>query len=423
MSARDRVLESIKLTTPSGVEHVAKWRGNAYSVEKKVARFEYPGVDGGSTQDLGLKSQDLPLTLYFDGDNHDVLSENFVSSMSERGAWSVIHPVMGSMTLQPLSVKPSVEPVKSSTVTVVETTWIRDIPDFRSRSIQSLSSEVAEKAKDLVPDKIEDGDKPYPVGDEPARFSFVSYVRRVMGIIKGVVAKIFSVANEIRENITLAIDTLNYLLTQPYMIATNALGLLNQIIALPALTNDLVTSKIRLYKTLGEEVRSMFRKDGEDSIATAASARSNDFVQNSIVAAMCLSTTVGSVLSRAEAFEISRDIQSETASVIELSDYMQSILQKRFSKDSYLGDMAGFDSLVQLTGITVGFVISDNYAPSIEKRFRVGSVTSTLKLAIENYPDKTVDDAFDFFIDTNGISGLDNEIIFLGAGREVVVYV
>lgn len=423
MAARDRVLDRVVLTSPSGVRHECKWRGDDVDVDKKVVRFEYPGVNGGSTQDLGLKSQLLPLTLFFDGPDHDLLSQNFVSSMSEKGAWGVVHPVLGTMSLQPAGIVLKIRPVESSTVTVVETKWIRGVPAFNFVSVGEAESSIRNQAETIAPSVLEEIPDIAPVDEPGERQSFISYMQGVISSIREAVAKFFNLASKARSYLNTALATIDELLTSAFMVASSVLSLVDQVIQFIAKIPDLVRNKIQLFKSLGDRIRGIFRKSGEDAAVTQASARANDSVQRSIIAGACLATTEGDVLSRTEAFEIAQEIISQYEDVISLSDFIESVLQRRFSKDSYLGDIFGYDSLKNLVGRTVGYVISENYAPSIEKRYKLKNSDSTLKIAMQNYPDRSVDDAYDYFIETNGITGLNNEAIYLTAGREVVFYI
>ncbi len=69
---RGRLRDSVQLTSPDGNIFNPLWRKDSYSGNKKLGIFEYPKVDGTIIQDLGINGTRYPLTLYFEGPDHDI---------------------------------------------------------------------------------------------------------------------------------------------------------------------------------------------------------------------------------------------------------------------------------------------------------------------------------------------------------------
>ncbi|VVE59761.1 DNA circulation family protein [Pandoraea captiosa] len=67
------------------------------SIEKDVARYAYPNVDGEDIVDMGLKARETTMTAVFFGDDYEERMKAFLSALAERGAAELIHPVFGSM--------------------------------------------------------------------------------------------------------------------------------------------------------------------------------------------------------------------------------------------------------------------------------------------------------------------------------------
>ncbi|CAB3764097.1 DNA circularization protein [Paraburkholderia humisilvae] len=66
------------------------------TLERDVARYSYPHVDGEDIEDLGGKT-DVNLTAVFFGDDYEKRLKNFLGALSQRGPGELIHPVFGSM--------------------------------------------------------------------------------------------------------------------------------------------------------------------------------------------------------------------------------------------------------------------------------------------------------------------------------------
>ena len=143
MGYRERLRSNIQLTSPDGTVFTALWIGNESPQSKKVGVFNYPGVNGSTVQDLGTSSTTYPLTLRFAGDDNDLEAVAFMAALKEKGVWEIIHPVLGSLTLQPLSFTPDWQPVTSGGITQIETEWIEPLIDSALPSTVELQGTVA----------------------------------------------------------------------------------------------------------------------------------------------------------------------------------------------------------------------------------------------------------------------------------------
>lgn len=421
MAAQDRVTDTILLTSPSGTLHEAKWVGNDISVNKKVTVFEYPDINGASSQDLGISAQNYPLDIYFDGENHDISAQNFEVSLLESGPWRVIHPVNGEVTLQPLSFTFKVQPVKSQTATIVSGKWVRVTPRFSANAVPDSSSTVARTAQNLIPDTLDSsGAFPEPKTEEEIQ-SFKALMRGFISIISESVRSYYTMVSDLRQEISKRLYQLEEFIDGPFFAASTAIGLVNQIILLPATVDDLVKNKVRFYKRLGEQFRNLTTVSDENRTATVSQIRENDYVSQSVIAGSCLATTSGGVLSRAESFEIINDISSLYNDTIAYNDIFQEKYSAERSRFSYVNQISTYDSLRNLVFRTIGFVIDANYSSPVQKIVTITESTPALEFAIDNYPNLTPEDAFDFLISTNDLTG--NDIVQLGIGKEIILYV
>ncbi|WP_321933704.1 DNA circularization protein [Burkholderia cenocepacia] len=66
-------------------------------IEREVARYAYPYVDGEDIVDMGQKARETSLTAIFFGDDYDERLKTFLNAISQPGPGELVHPVFGSM--------------------------------------------------------------------------------------------------------------------------------------------------------------------------------------------------------------------------------------------------------------------------------------------------------------------------------------
>ncbi|WP_124076174.1 DNA circularization protein [Burkholderia gladioli] len=66
-------------------------------IERDVARYAYPHVDGEDIVDLGQKARETTLVAIFFGDDYEERLKAFLNAISQTGPGELVHPVFGSM--------------------------------------------------------------------------------------------------------------------------------------------------------------------------------------------------------------------------------------------------------------------------------------------------------------------------------------
>lgn len=66
-------------------------------IEREVARYAYPYVDGEDIVDLGQKARETSLTAIFFGDDYEERLKTFLNAISQPGPGELVHPIFGSM--------------------------------------------------------------------------------------------------------------------------------------------------------------------------------------------------------------------------------------------------------------------------------------------------------------------------------------
>lgn len=428
-----RVADHITFTSPSGLVFEAQWIGGERTYSKKTAEFNYAGVNGSTIQDWGLNSAKLPLDFWFTDQFHRITAANFQAAMSEKGPWKIFHPTQGLLSAQPTEITVDDQPVKSNNVTAVKTQWIIAIPNTKQQStalsMGSILSDIG-----IVSDKTGDG-----VNLKEPRFleSFRSTMKSIMAVLKKIIGGLTATVNtalNIVTNITdHVLDTVNKfhtalnnafaklkdLLAEPYIMVSAIVSAIRTIMAIPAMLYTLVREKVALYKTIGKSLRESINSMMSLKILTPASAGAYKIVSGCAVMAMCASAVSGTALSRDEALAIADSIDQENSEMMKTDDLMKMALQENLSKDSYNGDMNS-ESISNIVGRTINYVLSDQFSNSIKRTTTLDQDCSTLAYAMQNYPEKSPDDAYEFLIDTNGLTG--DEIILMPSGKKVILY-
>lgn len=408
------VLEYIKLTSPSGVGHKARWIGDSIEITKNVAVFDYPGVDGVSVQDLGTGATKYPLSISFDGASHRSDAKRFEESLLERGTWDIRHPVDGLLTLQPLTAKVHVQPVKSGFVTRVDTQWIRPVPKYDGVSfeatealIKSLGDETVEAVSDV------------PIEDTPENRTFtISFLQDVLQKFNEFLNKYYFAA---RKFITDKLAAVERLIDTVGVALETMISAVVQLILLPARIVAKVKEKIAFFKDLFDSIGEALDIYTEDGTMNSAIASAQTAVMTSVLVGATESTTTGTVLSRDEAVEVSQSVLTMYQDFISRMDALQALLVARLSRYSYLGNLTTYDMFRNLVGRTVGYVLDENYSQKVKKVLITDRLYATDIFASSQYRDRSIGDAYEYFIDTNELVG--DSVITLPMGLEVVLYV
>jgi prophage DNA circulation protein len=146
---KTRLKEYIWFQSPDWNEFYAKWKGDTRELEKMIGEFSFPGRDGSIVQDLGSRGARYPLTIYFDGPDHDLIASAFFEAIKEKGVWFVEHPVYGFIELQPIRITETAAPVESGNVTEIVTEWIEPLDEITLETARQMWGTIDKLQDDL----------------------------------------------------------------------------------------------------------------------------------------------------------------------------------------------------------------------------------------------------------------------------------
>lgn len=420
MSWLDRLTGDIGLTSPEGLSFVAKWVGDARIVEKQLGIFSYPKVDRQIVQDLGIKTIQYPLTLFFDGPDNDLESTRFFNAMSARGDWIVDHPTKGRLFLQPVSFKEEIRPVESGSVTVINTSWI-DVgsensfvsAEQLSAAIEVQNANVENPSLDQLTANIDQSNVENIQAVRSTTEKSLTAFNETLGPLAEEDAEVSAQVDAIQRSIT---DTLE---STPVDLTVLG-GQIQALVSAPAAITGSVLQNLRSYESFIEKLIQIpviaFTQTERNVVAIleifgiAGSSAAN------LTAIRTLPDT------RAGALSTLDSVSNIFITMTDAFDVYQEGFTDQLLEDQYFSQSQSFVESSLMTAQTASFLLSISFDLAIEKRFLLKEDRTPVEITITEYGALGDDDEFvDLFIGSNGLRGAD--ILILPAGREVVVYV
>ena len=417
---RDRLAGTVQLTSPDGNIFTALWQRNTYSASKKLGIFEYPKVDGSVVQDLGINGTRYPLTIFFEGANHDIEARNFFKAFKEKGVWEVIHPVHGRLILQPITFTPTDDPTGNGNITQVETEWIEPASDAVLQTVPQLagaitaqSLNVDESGSDQFASNIQTATAAEGIATEAAVNETVITVRSTLGPIFEGSAEITAQMEAIQRGIQATLDDA---ILSPIALA----GQIQALIQLPLLAIRDIGARLAAYGNLIAGLANLSPEapntEGENTVAV------QELAYTAAITAVAQVAASGTLDTRPEAIEAAEDIFALFKQVTDELDLTQELFGENPIDAQYFSQSQSFTNLSLLVAQAIAFFLTASYDLKVEKRFTLDIPKAPIMITIEEYGELGEDDSnFDVFLASNKLMG--NDIRILPAGREVVVYV
>lgn len=417
---RDRLAETVQLTSPEGNVFNPLWQRNTYSASKKLGIFEYPKVDGSVVQDLGINGARYPLTLFFEGPNHDIEARNFFTALRESGVWEVIHPIHGLLNLQPITFTPSDDPTDNGNITQVTTEWIEPSTDAVLQStpqlaavINSQSLDVNESASDQLTENIQTATAAEGIATETATEAVVVSVRETLGPIFEGVADITTQMEAIQRGIQATLDDA---ILSPIALA----GQIQALIQLPVLAISDIGARLAAYGNLITGLAGLSPEAPDTEGENVVLIQELSFT--AAITAVCQVAASGTLDTRPEAIEAADDIFELFRQIVDELDTTQELFGDNTIDNQYFSLSQSFVDTSLLVAQAIKYFLVASYDLKIEKRFILDIPQAPIMITIDEYSGLgDADSNYELFLASNKLKG--NDIRILPAGREVVVYV
>jgi hypothetical protein len=414
MSYLDRVKGEIKLTSPDGDIYTPKWTGNNREITKKLGIFSSPNINGSKAQDLGVSADLWPLTLFFDGEDHDLTSEKFAKSLKQKGVWKIVHPTKGDLELQLVTASEAIQPVSSGGVTQWDTQWIEPIKEGVAISSQQLAEAV--KNGSLLSDISAAfefvGDTAQNLRKEIAAIStsasrYITAVRTTLRTIEN-----FEIVPAEFEALLRGIDsTINSVPIDTSLLS----GQVQNLTKLFAPTANSSTNGVAGYQEFAnvmvDEKPSQPTTEGVNQVAVQSLA----LVASA--AAVAETLLVGGEKTRIEAINNANSVLDYFKFITDTLDSTQELYKNKDIDLQYFSQSSSYADAFNLATIAAVYKLRSAFDLAVEKRFILKKPWTPIMIVLDEYGDP---ERLDEFIELNELSG--DDIWLLPAGREVVVY-
>jgi hypothetical protein len=420
MTWLSRLRTSIRMTSPDGNVFDALWRGNPRSKDKKLGLFEYPRIRGADVQDLDVTAVTYPLTVYFEGQDHDIEAERFFKACSERGRWQIVHPVRGDLVLQLMSVTESITPVDDGNITRFETVWIEPLGEEIVPTAPELRGTIGQQiftVNSVASDQLDENVSQDTAGEISA---FESAVNKVIAGVTEFLGPLAALNAEINAQIASIKRGIDAVLAVVPLDILSLAGQIQELVQLPALAIRDVNARIEAYQNFAQGIFNITPDNPDLEGRNTVSVK--EIALTAALGAVSGISSTGQLTTAVQAIGLIESNLELLDGIIENLDESQELFQTRTIDIQYFSQSLSFPATALMTAQTVAYLLRTSFDLSTEKRFTLKRPRVPIEITISEYGDLGANDTnLDLFIDTNGLKA--DEILLLPAGREVIVYI
>jgi hypothetical protein len=423
MAWQDRISPVIKMISPNKQTFEAKWAGSNRQVEKKIGQFNYPKFQGTITQDLDVVSTIFPMTIYFDGRDHDKEANSFLDAFKQNGQWEVIHPlsVIGQIVLQPVSIEIIDDPIRSANVTAINIEWIEpaniDITltsDFLSTSILDDALEAVEAAADTFAEIRQTAFAPIQAVRNVIDKT-TTIVNTATGTLSQTVAEINAEVNQITRSIN---DLLDATILAPLEIANSIYQLTN----IPSLVSDNFQARYEFYKDAIDELLDLSITENQINESGYNTVKAQEMSLSMQAITIATITATSEFKTRSETVDAIQKVIEVANDIIENLDTQQEYFENNDIDEQYFILSSSYNDILKITSKALKLLTLTTFDLQTEKRFTLVKDRSPVEITVTEYGTLGPEDEnLELFINSNKLQNL--KTMLIPAGTEVVVYV
>ena len=441
-SWKDRLRPEISFTSPNGTLFTALWARNNRTMAKKLGIFEYPKVIGTAVQDLGVSSATYPISIFFDGPNHDINAEAFFQACKQTGKWTVIHPVKGSIDLQLVSVTEVTDVVDLANVTQFDCEWMESIDVSNIGSLPELNATITSQSAFLNDSTLSQFNNNIDQTEASGFFAVVEGVKKTVAAVSETIQKLSNGVASVNNRMIAIQRGIQDTISQPSLALLSLGGQIQTLIQLPTLATNDVSARLSSYRDLIDQVFEFSptantvearNTAAVQELALLAAANANAQIVATFPASVSPTTnlpqpttdaeitTAGLILTRDDVVGTASQISQTFIDITDNLDGVQDNFDTVSIDKQYFSQSESFPDGALITGQAVAFALKFAFDLSIERRFILKKRQSPIMITIEQYGELGENDSnFDLFIESNSLQG--DRIMLLPAGTEVVIY-
>lgn len=401
MSWLDKINNELQIITGDGKEYKPNWMNAIKEREYNVSEFEFIDVPGTLVKRKTPRGNRYSLEIYFQGDDHLDVAEDFGKSADDPRPWNLRHPYYGVILVQPikLSQDNTQHNVSKFVIPIVET-----IDEVAPRITADPTSKVYEIAG-LALGKLEAsfGITPITVSDIPEMRNDLSSIYEVGK--KQI--KLSIDANNYFNSFTSALSKINNVIAEPL----EAIREIQAVINAPFQFIDSVKNRVTMlqsqFDTLVESI---------ENLATVFDRKRYEQYNGAIMVAMCqASVTEVDYQNRTEVLNVMTQIVDSFNQYIEDLDTLQS--DNGGNPNSYIPDQSGVNEINRLVNFTISNLFQIAISSKQERVVYMEQDTNIILIAHRFYGLLPDDSTIQRIIDDNNI-GI-NELLLIKKGRPI----
>lgn len=421
MSWIDRLKKTIVLTSPTGQVFEGKWAGNSISAEKKLGIFEYPNIIGTLTQDIGVTGTRYPLTIYFDGPDNDIISIQFMKALTtESGPWLIIHPVLGSLSLQLTTTTGDIGPVESGGLTKFDTEWIEALDSNVTKSIPELASDIINQAIETNTTAAEQAVSEIKQDTASEKLATELAVNGSVVEITDNLKSLYETVPELNAQITSIVSAIQDTITQTTIDILALAGEIQTLVQLPATATTDIESRLTSYTNMILDVIGLLPSGTKVEDKNIVSVQ--ELTLSAAIVAIAQISSSGSLDTRNQAILAAATISDQFTDITNALDNVQDNFIYKDIDLQYFSQSASFSDASIIIGEALEYLLLASYELKIEKRLTMAYPRAPIEVTVTEYGTLGLNDEnFDLFIASNKLKN--NELLILPANKEVVVYV
>ncbi len=420
-----RVRKNITLTSPTGQEFNAKWKGDPREFKKKLGVFEYPRVRGGLVQDLDFETTKYTFNIFFDGRDHDKEANQFFNACKERGQWEIIHPVHGGMALQLSSVSEDVQPVSSGGVTRFTTKWIESLDAKFVAAPAETAAQLTNKTEELNISAAQQFANNVSQAAEAGTQAIAKTTEFIVEVSNKTTGPLFQSLDALNSIVTATQRGIQDTITQATIIVKSLSGQVQNLLQTPAYGIPRADEKV---KSFAETVSALSSQLPQDSFPISVDPQNMknkvatlELALVALVGSFAQTVRLSDLETREQAISLAEAIQDGYKDIVDNLDGSQEAFNNYPADVQYTSQLESFSDATSLVNLAVRHLISISPDLQIERRFVLESPRSPIQIVLDEYGTLGENDRLlDIFIDTNQLKG--DDILMLDRGREVVVY-
>ncbi len=407
-------------TSPTGTRFEFQYENVRKEFTKHTTAFDFPDADGTFVQTQGRSGHRFPLRIIFNGDDYDLLAQDFDDALGEDGISQLEHPMYGPFKVVPFGRIARRDDLKSRAnqaifdVTFFETNELL----FPANVLSPLDAATAavEEALQVQPDTFVNAiDVDSTIVRVSLRDRFEAVVDQVESFLRPIAdvqSDIATVQNDIGAAFATVFDAIKFAI-DVFIGDPLALGFqVGILIQLPARSTALIADRLTAYGTLLQQLTT----EGIIYLPSTDSQPENDFRNDDMFGSNLVLGSVTSVLNNE--FTTKTDALLAAEQILGFSDAWVAWRDLNFVSLSLIDSGEVYQKVLDAVTIGAAFLVEISFSLKQERSLVLDVARTPLQLETQLYG--TLDENLDFLISSNDLVG--GELLSVPVGRTVVYY-